>query len=214
MTEIEIFRQIIEGLGIGALIVVTSAWLLTKAISAYQSTAKERNAIESKRLDNERADRESMYKEKATFADVTRDLGAKSQAIADTLRDVVGIIATLKDENKSAIEATKQAETNVLNTLNENHKAQTETLIAINELLTEIHILIKAKPNNEAIQAVADAVLKLENRLVNELTRIKLNESKNSLSDIPTVDVSVINANAPVSASSGNGHAPESTDVK
>jgi len=185
MTEIEIFRQIAEGLGIGALVLISGAWIVTRAISAYSANTKERNNIELKRLENERLDRESAYKEKATFADVTRDLGAKSQAIADTLKDVAGIVAILKDENKTAIEATKSAEANVLDTLTKNHNAQSESIKSLSALILELQALIKANPTSEAlntrldaiVSAFNDAILKLENRLINELTRIKLHET-------------------------------------
>jgi len=185
MAEIEIFKQIAEGLGIGALVLISGAWIVTRAIHAYSANTKERNGIELKRLENERLDRESAYKEKATFADVTRDLGAKSQAIADTLKDVAGIVATLKEENKTAIEATKHAEANVLDALTKNHHAQNESIKSLSALILELQALIQANPTSEALNArldaivgaFNDAILKLENRLINELTRIKLNET-------------------------------------
>jgi hypothetical protein len=182
MNELEIFKQIAEGLGIGATMIIASTWLLTKAIHAYQANTKERNLIELERLKNERAERESSYKEKFEFAQATRDLGTKSQSLADTIEKV---FERLKDDNGKAIDATKTAENNVLTALNQAYEKHATEIEKLGRLIGELYTISKerATPDdvrntiNEILPLVETALSKIETRVVSEITKLKITES-------------------------------------
>lgn len=222
MTELEIFRQVAEGLGLGATIIIASAWLFTRGISAWRENSKERNAIEELRIQNERLERESTHKRDAELSLLIRDLSAKNEAVAKILENVSD---KLVDDNTRAIEATKTAENHVTAKLDTQHSiltAHTDGITTITTKLDEFIALFVeyTKKHSQELETTINAkaremlsLLQVQmNELQNQLVKERLKayeEISERFRDIPTVNVSAINADAPERASGGNGHSAD-----
>jgi len=182
MSEIEIFKQLAEGLGIGALIVIASAWLLSKGIVVFRESSHQSFEREKLRIENEREDRAQRNQAQGDLTSAVKYLADKTETVTKSQEETARILATLKDETKGAIEATHTAQNTITSKIDDTQRvietairdqtqgigALVDTVTQLQALLTEYHTTHE-KSLQDTITGKLDEVVSLFQVQINSL---------------------------------------------